>query len=1065
MASKNKEVTTSFKVDITDLKKGIQEANRQIRLANAEFKAASSGMDNWQKSTDGVSSKITQLDKVLNGQNKILDSYKQQLALIVAEQGENSKGADEMRIKIANQQAAVNKTAAELEKYKGILNDLEAEQIRAADSTDKQSNAYEDLKSTISEQESRLESLKKEYSNTILEQGKSSEAADRLAREIEDLSGELNKNKKSLSDAENAADELEKSLEDVGDSADDVSSGGLSTFTVALGNLAANVISSVISKMADLISTTIEVGASFDASMSQVSAVSGATGDDLEALREKAKEMGASTKFTASETADAFNYMAMAGWKTEDMLNGIDGILNLAAASGADLATTSDIVTDALTAMGYSAGDAGRLADVMAAASSNANTNVEMMGGTFKYVAPVVGALGYTMEDTAVAIGLMANSGIKAEQAGTALRSILTRLATDAGASSKSLGALGTLTEKLGVEFYNTDGTTRSLNDVLTDARAAWQGLSEEQQTSYGKIIAGQEAMSGWLAIMNAAPSDVDKLTEAVENSNGAAEKMATIMQDNLSGDLIKLGSQFEGVQIAIYEKFEPALRAGVDVLEKLLDAVNFVVEHSTEFTAALTAMATAIGAYLAYTTALKVMTEGWEALTIVTKAQAAAQTILNAVMSANPIGLIIAAISALVAAFLYLWNNSEEFRNFWIAIWEDIQTALAPVIEFIKGLFAIVSEVFTNIIEFFKNNWQNIIAFLINPFAGLFKYAYDNFDGFRDFVDNVIEKIKEIFGKIAGWVNEHVFQRIIKNFEFVITFFKEAWTVISGLATGSWKAIKAIWEVVSNWFNDNVITPVKNIFSALWEGIKTAAYMNWEAIKLIWNVVSSWFNDNIISPVKNFFSDMWDKLKTGASDAWEGIKSVFGVVAEWFEEKFKKAWEKVKDVFSTGGKIFDGIKEGITDAFKIVVNAIIRGINKVISVPFNAINEILNKIRKIEIAGISPFAEMWKENPFTVPKIPELAQGGVLKRGQVGLLEGNGAEAVIPLENNKKWITATARALKGALTNEGILGGVGDTINNYNFTQNNTSPKALSRLDIYRQTKNQLTMARGGLT
>ena len=230
--------------------------------------------------------------------------------------------------------------------------------------------------------------------------------------------------------------------------------------------------------------------------------------------------------------------MALAGWKTDDMLQGLDGIMALAAASGTDLGTTSDIVTDALTAFGESAGESGRLADIMAAASSNANTNVEMMGETFKYAAPVAGALGYSMEDTAEAVGLMANAGIKGSQAGTSLRSIMTRLATDAGASSTKLGALGTLTEELGVQFYNADGTARNLNDVLTDARAVWSGLSEEEQVNYANTIAGKNAMSGWLALMNAEGDSVDTLHSALENCDGAAKDMSVTMQDNLQGEL-----------------------------------------------------------------------------------------------------------------------------------------------------------------------------------------------------------------------------------------------------------------------------------------------------------------------------------------------------------------------------------------------------------------------------------------------------------------------------------------------------------------------------------------------
>ncbi len=302
-----------------------------------------------------------------------------------------------------------------------------------------------------------------------------------------------------------------------------------------------------------------KVGSEFEAAMSKVAAISGASGDELQSLTDKAKEMGAKTKFSASESAQAFQYMAMAGWKTEDMLNGIDGIMSLAAADGLDLATTSDIVTDALTAFGLKSSDSAHFSDVLATAASNANTNVSMMGETFKYVAPVAGALGVDIEDTAEAIGLMANAGIKSSMAGTTLRSILTRLSTNAGKTSKSLGALDVLTENLGVEFYNTDGTVRNLNDVLDEARAAWQGLSKEQQANYGKTIAGQQGLAGWLALMNTGSDDVEKLRGAIEDCDGAADRMAATMIDNLQGDLTILGSAAEGFGISFYESMNKA--------------------------------------------------------------------------------------------------------------------------------------------------------------------------------------------------------------------------------------------------------------------------------------------------------------------------------------------------------------------------------------------------------------------------------------------------------------------------------------------------------------------------
>lgn len=312
----------------------------------------------------------------------------------------------------------------------------------------------------------------------------------------------------------------------------------------------------------------VKAGASFEAEMSKVSAISGSTGNDLKALTDKAKEMGKKTKFSATESAEAFEYMAMAGWKTDDMLNGIEGIMNLAAASGEDLATTSDIVTDALTAFGLSASDSAEFSDVLAAASSNANTNVSMMGDTFKYVAPVAGALGYSVQDTAIAVGLMANSGIKASQAGTSLRAILSRLA-------KPTDQVQTAMNELGISLTDSNGNMKSMRQVMEDMRNGFSGLTKDQQANYAATIGGQEAMSGLLAIVNASEEDFNKLTTAIDGSEGTCKNMANTMQKNLSGQFTILKSQIEGINIQIFEKMEPALLQVVQAANGMISAFN----------------------------------------------------------------------------------------------------------------------------------------------------------------------------------------------------------------------------------------------------------------------------------------------------------------------------------------------------------------------------------------------------------------------------------------------------------------------------------------------------------
>lgn len=312
----------------------------------------------------------------------------------------------------------------------------------------------------------------------------------------------------------------------------------------------------------------IKTGADFEAAMSNVAAISGATGDDLKSLTDKAKEMGAKTKFSATESAEAFSYMAMAGWKTTDMLEGIEGIMNLAAASGEDLATTSDIVTDALTAFGLSAKDSTHFADVLAQASSNANTNVGLMGETFKYVAPVAGALGFSAEDCATAIGLMANSGIKASQAGTSLRSIITRMAKP---TKDVQGAM----DALGVSLTNSDGSMKSLNEIMVDLRKGFAGLTADQKAQMAATLGGQEAMSGLLAIVNASDEDFASLTDSIANCDGAAQKMADTMNDNLSGQITILKSGLEGLAISLYEEMATPLKNVVKVAQEMVQGLQ----------------------------------------------------------------------------------------------------------------------------------------------------------------------------------------------------------------------------------------------------------------------------------------------------------------------------------------------------------------------------------------------------------------------------------------------------------------------------------------------------------
>ena len=317
---------------------------------------------------------------------------------------------------------------------------------------------------------------------------------------------------------------------------------------------------------------TIDTYKTFEAAMSQVQAISGATAGELGKLTAKAKEMGATTKFTAAESAEAFNYMAMAGWKTQDMLSGISGILNLAAASGEDLATTSDIVTDALTAFNMEASDASRFSDVLAAASSNANTNVAMMGETFKYVGAMAGTLGYSIEDTALAIGLMANAGIKSSQAGTELNAIFTRLSVNTNNARDAI-------EDLGIKFYDDTESARPFIEILSEMREKTQAMTDAQKTSFANTVAGQRAQAGLLAMLNASEKDYLKLADAVKFADGAAERMAETMLDNVQGSMTLLQSAVDGAKISLGERLAPYLRRFADGITARMPQIQRGIE------------------------------------------------------------------------------------------------------------------------------------------------------------------------------------------------------------------------------------------------------------------------------------------------------------------------------------------------------------------------------------------------------------------------------------------------------------------------------------------------------
>ena len=748
------------------------------------------------------------------------------------------------------------------------------------------------LKDAIGATKEKLDSLKaaQEQAKAQLESGDlGQDKYDALQREIIETEEELKRLQEQAATTSTSLakiDEVGQKMESVGNS---IAGAGKSMMplTLAIGGVG---------------TAAVKTAADFDAGMSQVAAISGATGDDLEALRDKAREMGSKTKFSASEAASAMEYMAMAGWKTGDMLGGIEGIMNLAAASGEDLATTSDIVTDALTAFGLSAEDSGHFADILAAASSNANTNVSMMGETFKYCAPIAGALGFSAEDTAEAIGLMANAGIKSTQAGTALRTIMNNLTGEVKISGKAIGDVTIATT-------NADGSMRDLSDILADCRTAFSGLSESEKAQAAETLVGKNAMSGFLALMNAAPEDIDKLSNAIDNCDGTAESMAATMQDNLAGQLTILKSQLEELAISFGEILMPAIRSIVSHIQGFIDKLNGMDESQKKAIITIGLVVAAIGPLLVIIgtviSKVGVAMQGFVKLAGAfnkIKAAASAGTGIFGKLGAAiggvsaPVLAVVAVIAVLVAAFVHLWNTNEGFREAILGTWEKIKTTVSNFVEGIRERLAALGISFSDIAETIKAIWNGLCAVLAPIFEGAFNA-----------IANVLQTV---LGVITGILD-----------------------VFIGLFAGNWEQV---W------------TGVKEIFSSIWEGIKGAFQNAIDTIRGIADAVLGWFGtswNDVWSSVKAFFEGIWNGIASFFSGIWNGIRNTVTTVLNAIKSVITTVWNAIKTTITT---VLNGIKTTVTsvwNAIKSTVTSVLDGIKSTVSSVWNGIKSTISSV------------------------------------------------------------------------------------------------------------------------
>ena len=732
--------------------------------------------------------------------------------------------------------------------------------------------------------------------------------------------------------------------------------------------------------------------AKFDSSMSNLQAISGATGTEIESLRDKAKEMGAKTKFSASEAADAFTYMAMAGWKTGDMLDGIEGIMNLAAASGEDLASTSDIVTDALTAFGLSASDSGHFADVLAAASNNANTNVSMLGESFKYVAPVAGSLGYSVEDVSVALGLMANSGIKASQAGTSLRSSLTRMLKPTKTMTTYMSNLGIINDGVVTAMVNTDGSMKPLSETMTILRDKFKGLTEAEQAEYAAAIFGQESMAGMLAIINASDEDFDKLTESINNAGGTAQNMADTQLDNLSGQLTILKSTLESIAISIGEILMPYVRDFVSGLQSVAEWLNNASDSQKRFAVTVAAIAAAIGPILLIGGKIAGVIANFMKLGSIISglfAEGGAFAGAGAAIAglAGPIAIAIAAIVGLVVAWKTNFGHIHEYTS--------------DAVESIKGIFESLKNIITGVasgaMSILRSAWesdflgiQEIVSFFGTTFENVFEQILDTiataleiinqllqgdfqgaFETFTSFLRGTWERIQEIFSSFGAAISE---------------IWNQIWTAVSDF-------FKSIWDSIVQWVQEKITQIIQFFTVTLPEGItagiqflsqvpemvaefmaqlpekigyyiglalgKMAAWAVQMAekaketgTKVIQAIVQ--FFTQLPGKIANFCSQAWSQFTSWASNMWNKAKetgqNVLNGVVQFLQQLPGKIASVVSSALSSFQTFVTGLpqkaKQGATEAKNAVVNGLQALPGMMLSIGSQAVAGLWNGIK-----------------------------------------------------------------------------------------------------------------------
>ena len=839
--------------------------------------------------------------------------------------------------------ARVTELTSKIDVQKGIVQQNGQQYDNLKQKLELQKTAHDQLKT-------KVEAAKKAYEDSAKATGEDSEETQKLKAEYEKLSSQLSTSESQIAKTETAITKQEAAVNQ--------SKAALTEMEAELKNVNAELarapfdeyaakaekvggtLTSVGQKLLPLSTgiaglgvAAVKTTADFDSEMSKVSAISGATGTDLDKLRGKAREMGAKTKFSASEAAQGMQYMAMAGWKTQDMMDGLEGIMNLAAASGEDLASTSDIVTDALTAFGLSAKDSSHFSDILAAASSNANTNVSMMGETFKYAAPVLGSLGYTAEDAALAIGLMANAGIKSSQAGTSLRGAITNLA-------KPTDTVAAAMDKYGISLTDSSGKMLSLRELMEQLRQKLGGLSEAEQAQAAAALFGKEAMSGMLAIINGSDKDFEKLAGAIDNCDGSSEKMANTMNDNLQGQITILMSQLQELAISFGEILMPKIRDIVTHIQNFVDKLNAMDEGQKEtilrigmFVAALAPMLMGLGKVITFSAnvsrALGTLSDG------LVKAGGFSGVFTKALgLITSPAAIVVGAIAAITAVIIHLWNTNEDFRNTITAIWQKIKDAFTTFAAGISERLSALGITFSDVTSAIKTIWDGFC----NLLAPVLEAAFNTIAIALQTAFNVILGIWDVFSAVFSGDWSGAWEAVKGIFSSVWDGLKEYFSTIIG-------AVKGVADVFLGWFGTNwetVWNGVKTFFEGIWNGISLFFEGIWNGISTFCTTVWNGIVTNVTAfctTVHDTISTIFNAVKDVVSNVWETIKNVVQVAIMFIVEVIKAAFEMITVPFRF---IWENCRDTIISVWETIKSAVQTAIN---FVKDNIITPVMNAI------------------------------------------------------------------------------------------------------------------------